>query len=177
MAYLFEQVLLTDMSYIPFDAMPERAKLWIFAADRQLSAAESDALVREMQSFVHTWLAHGHPVTGSSELKYGQFLFIAADEASLPSGCATDEMMRRVRMLGESFGVEFLGMPRVHYRLGEAIATTSRQDFADLAKTGTVESSTVVFDNTVPTIADLRAGKWELPAKASWHAKAFEFVR
>jgi hypothetical protein len=165
------------MSYIPFDTMPERAKLWIFAADRRLSAAEADALIHEMQSFVHAWLAHGHPVTGSCELKYGQFLFITADEASLPSGCATDEMMRRVRMLGESFGVEFLGMPRVQYRVGDSINTTSRSDFAELAKNGGVESSTVVFDNTVPTMADLRAGKWELPAKASWHAKAFEFVR
>lgn len=165
------------MSYIPFDAMPERAKLWIFAADRPLPTAESDALAREMQSFVQSWLAHGHPVTGSCEMRYGQFLFIAADEASLPSGCATDEMMRRVRMLGETFGVEFLGMPRVQYRAGERIVTTSRMDFGELAKAGSVERSTVVFDNTVPTIAELRAGKWELPAESAWHAKAFEFVR
>lgn len=157
--------------------MPERAKLWVFAADRQLSDAEADALLREMQAFTHAWMAHGHPVTASCQLKYGQFLFIAADEASLPSGCATDEMTRRVRMLGETFGVEFLGMPRVQYRSGDAIVSTSRMEFADLAKAGTVDSSTVVFDNTVPTLADLHAGKWETHAKQSWHAKAFDFVR
>jgi hypothetical protein len=165
------------MSYIPFDAMPERAKLWIFAADRTLSDAEANALVREMQSFVHSWTAHGHPVTASCDMRYGQFLFIAADEASLPSGCATDEMMRRVRILGETYGVEFLGMPRVQYRSEDSIVNTSRMDFGELAKTGAVDSATVVFDNTVPTIADLRAGKWETHAKQSWHAKAFDFVR
>ena len=95
-------VLLTYMSYIPFDSLPDTARLWIFAADRKLSDAEADALVREMQGFVHAWMAHGIPVQGGVAMKYNQFLFITADESSLPSGCSTDEMMRRVRGLGET---------------------------------------------------------------------------
>jgi hypothetical protein len=163
------------MSYVPFDVLPDHSKLWIFAADRPLSDAEAMALVNEMQGFVQTWLAHGMPVTGSCQMKYNQFLFIAADESSLPSGCSTDEMTRRVRLLGETYGVEFLGMPRVQYRTNGSVNTVSRIDFGELAKQGTVDSSTIVFDNALTAVADLRNGKWELPAKSSWHAKAFEF--
>lgn len=165
------------MSYIPFELLPEYSRLWIFAADRQLSDAEAEMLVREMQAFVQTWLAHGTPVTGSCTMKYSQFLMIAADESSLPSGCSTDEMTRRVRMLGETYGVEFLGMPRVQYRLDDKLLTLPRMEFGELAKTGSVDSDTIVFDNTLTTIAELKAGKWETTAKASWHSQAFDFAK
>jgi hypothetical protein len=36
-----------------------------------------------------------------------------------------------------------------------------------------VSEDTVVFDNTVATVGDLRAGKWERPFRDAWHAKAF----
>jgi hypothetical protein len=36
-----------------------------------------------------------------------------------------------------------------------------------------VGEDTVVFDNTVATVGDLRAGKWERPFRDAWHAKAF----
>ncbi len=163
------------MSYIPFDRLPDHSRLWIFAADRALSEAEAAALINELQGFVQTWLAHGMPVTGSCQMNYGQFLFIAADESTLPTGCSTDEMTRRVRMLGETYGVEFLGMPKVYYRKGDAIQTIGRFEFGDLAKTGEVGRTTTVFDNTLTKLADLRGGKWEVPAAESWHAKAFEF--
>ena len=165
------------MSYTRFELLPDSSRLWIFAADRPLSDAEAQMLVSEMQGFVQTWLAHGMPVTGSCEMKYNQFLLIAADESSLPSGCSTDEMTRRVRVLGESYGVEFLGMPKVQYRRNGTIETTSRMDFSELAKNNTVDSSTIVFDNTLTLLADLRNGKWETEAKTSWHSKAFEFQK
>jgi hypothetical protein len=163
------------MSYVSFESLPDPSRLWIFAADRTLSDAETAALLNELQGFIHTWTAHGEPVTGSCEIKYNQFLFIAADESSLPSGCSTDEMTRRVRMLGETYDVEFLGMPKVQYRVNNAIQTIGRMDFGELAKNGSVDSSTVVFDNTILKLADLRQGKWEVPVKMSWHFKAFDF--
>src|ERR1041384_7811313 len=101
------------MSYIPFDLLPDSSRLWIFAADHALSDAESEMLEREMQSFSGSWLAHNEPVTGSAKMMYNQFLLVAADESTFPSGCSTDEMFRRVRILGETYGVEFFGSPRV----------------------------------------------------------------
>lgn len=165
------------MSFVQFDRLPDSSRLWIFAADRRLSDEEASALTQEMQSFVHTWMAHGTPVTGSCEMKYNQFLFIAADESSLPSGCSTDEMTRRVRMLGETYGTEFLGMPRVQYLTNGLVTAVARNNFSELAKNGTVDRRTIVFDNTLTTLGDLRSGKWEIPANESWHSNAFDFVQ
>ncbi|MDP4221212.1 MAG: hypothetical protein Q8916_00600 [Bacteroidota bacterium] len=164
------------MSYIPFDQLPDSSRLWIFAANRALSDAEADMLTREMQTFCNSWLAHNTPVTGSAMMKYNQFLFVAADAASFPSGCSTDEMMRRVRILGETYGVEFFGMPRVQYRENGTIRSINRSDFEESAKGGKVTSETKVFDNTLTTLKEFREGKWELSAKNTWHARAFDFV-
>jgi hypothetical protein len=162
-----------SMSYITFDQLPDSSRLWIFAADRVLSEAEAEMLTREMQSFCSSWLAHNSPVTGSVKMMYDQFLFVAADDRTFPSGCSTDEMFRRVRTLSETYGVEFFGMPRVQYRDNGSIKSISRNEFDLLAKN--ISSDVKVFDNTLTSLKGFREGKWELPAKNSWHAKAFEF--
>jgi len=161
------------MSYIPFDQLPDSSRLWIFAADRVLSEAEAEMLTREMQSFCSSWLAHNSPVTGSAKMMYDQFLLVAADDRTFPSGCSTDEMFRRVRMLGETYGVEFFGMPRVQYRDNASIKSIARMEFSELAKN--LSRDVRVFDNTITTLKEYREGKWELPAQNSWHVKAFEF--
>jgi len=61
----------------------------------------------------------------------------------------------------------------VMYRDGEEIQRVSRARFGELAESGAVSLSTPVFDNTVATVGDVRAGRWEKPARESWHGKAF----
>jgi hypothetical protein len=161
------------MSYIPFDILPDSSRLWIFAADHSLTEAESEMLEREMQGFCASWLAHQSPVTGSAKMMYDQFLLIAADERTFPTGCSTDEMFRRVRVLGETYGVEFFGMPKVQYRENGNIRSIPRFDFDAVAKN--IPGDITVFDNTLTSLKEFREGKWEVPAKNSWHAKAFEF--
>ncbi|MEP7233828.1 MAG: hypothetical protein ABI778_00910 [Ignavibacteriota bacterium] len=162
------------MSYIPFDQLPDSSRLWIFAADHALSDAEADMLTREMQSFCNSWLAHNSPVTGSSVMMHNQFLFVAADATTFPTGCSTDEMFRRVRVLGETYGVEFFGMPKVQYRSKDIVLSVDRFKFNEVANQLSPES--LVFDNTITSLGEYRSGKWELPANRSWHAKAFEFL-
>ena len=145
----------------------------IFAGDKKISEAQSQMLVAEMQSFCQSWTAHDMPVTGSAQMMYDQFLFVAADERTFPTGCSTDEMFRRVRMIGETYGIEFFGTPRVQYRDGDLIKSINRFEFGVVSKN--ISSDAIVFDNTLTTLQEFRNGKWELPARESWHKNAFEF--
>jgi hypothetical protein len=165
------------MSYVPFESLPDSSRLWIFAADRALTDSETDMLLREMQAFCNSCLAHQQQMTGSCKMIYNQFLLTAADEATFPSGCSTDEMMRRVRMLGETYGVEFFGMPRVQYRDNGIVHSVNRVIFGEMVKKGDISANTTVFDNTLISLAEFRKGMWELPAINSWHARAFDFVK
>jgi hypothetical protein len=40
-------------------------------------------------------------------------------------------------------------------------------------QSGEVGEDTVVFNNTIATVGELLAGKWEVPLRESWHAQAF----
>ena len=159
------------MSYIPFDKLSDPTRLWIFAANREVSAAEGQLLLAEMQAFVNSWTAHNAELAASCDLRLGRFLFVAVDEAATSaSGCSIDEMMRRVRMISETYGIEFFGMPRVQYRDSSgSVCSILRSEFAEQASRGDFNANTIVFDNTISTLGELTNGKWELPAKESWH--------
>ena len=59
------------------------------------------------------------------------------------------------------------------FRQGSAIERVQRDRFAELAALGTVSLQTVVFDNTLTRVGDVRAGRWETPLADAWHARAF----
>jgi hypothetical protein len=156
---------------IPFDQLPSQARLWVFAADRNLSEAEAMQLLAETSAFLERWTAHNVALTAACKLAYDRFLMIAVDEATAgASGCSIDELYRRVRMLGETFGVNFMNNLSVYYRdAAGKITATTRGEFSDLAASGKISEDTTVFDNSITSIEALRSGKWELPAKDSWH--------
>jgi hypothetical protein len=162
------------MPLAPFDRLSTDARLWIFAAARALSDAEQQRVLDETDAFIAQWTAHGLPLTAARDLRYGQFLFIGVDErASGASGCSIDALVRRMRDLQAALGVELVNHGPVVFRRGASIARVTRDEFATLASSGDVTPDTVVFDNTLTTVGELREGRWEVRAAESWHARAF----
>ena len=162
------------MPTIPFDQLPEHARLWIFSADRQLSDAEARRILREVDAFMEQWMAHGVPLNAGRELAHNQFVFVAVDEqAAGVSGCSIDALVRRMKQLQAELGVELVNNAPVMYRNGDTIERLSREEFAKRAAAGTVNLDTRVFDNTLTKVADVRAGRWEVRAADTWHARAF----
>ena len=163
------------MPAVPFDRLPDDARLWVFAAARPLSAAQQEQLLAEVDAFLHRWAAHGAPVVGGRELREGRFLLVGADErATGVSGCSIDTLYRALGGLEAATGVPMRDASLVFYRdaAGE-IQAEPRAAFRERARAGGVDGETPVFDNTVGSVGDLRAGRWELPLRESWHARAF----
>ena len=162
------------MPRIAFDQLPSDARLWIFAAERPLTAAERDRVIAEADAFIDQWTAHGVPLTAAREMRYEQFVLVGVDErAAGVSGCSIDALVRRMQQLERVLGLELVNNGPVLYREGEAVVRVPRDRFAELAASGTVSPQTRVFDNTLTRVGDLLAGKWEVPAEASWHKRAF----
>jgi len=162
------------MPRIPFEELPPDARLWIFAAARPLSADEGSRVLDEADAFINQWTAHGVPLTAGRELRYNQFLLVGVDErAAGVSGCSVDALVRRMRQLEETLGAALVDNGPVLYREGNVIERVTRERFAELAASGTVGPNTRVFDNTLTRVGDLLAGKWEVKAGDSWHARAF----
>lgn len=158
---------------IEFSTLPADARLWIFAAERPLSDSEQQRLLAIVDDFLDQWKAHGHPLAAARELRYGQFLLVGVDQSQEgASGCSIDTMTRTLGTLERELGVEILNHMPVLYRTPQGVAREPRPSFGSRARAGEVTADTIVFNNSLTRVGDL-AEKWEVPARASWHGKAF----
>ncbi len=162
------------MPRVDFDALPPDARLWIFPASRQLSDEEGRRVLAETDAFIAEWTAHGVPLRAAREIAHNQFILVGVDEqAAGVSGCSIDALVRRMAQLQTAMGVELIENGPVLYREGQGIARISRDSFAELAASGSVDLDTRVFDNTVTKVGDVRSGRWEVRAGDAWHRRAF----
>ena len=157
-----------------FDTLPEDARPWIFAADRPLQEDERDRLLERVDAFLEQWRAHGAPLTASRDWRYDRFLFIGVDEnAAGVSGCSIDALVHDIKALEAELNTTMVDHSPVMFREGDAIRRVFRKEFAELAADGNVSADTLVFDNSLTTVGQVRAGEWEVRAADSWHGKAF----
>ena len=162
------------MPRIAFEHLPDEARLWIFSAARPLSEVEQAQLLTIVDRFIDQWGAHNVPLTAARELRYDRFLFVAVDQRTAgASGCSIDALFRQVRVLEREIGIELLNDTPVLFRQGAVIERVPRERFAELAAAGTVDLDTTVFDTTLTSVSDVRAGRWETPVARAWHARAF----
>ena len=162
------------MPLTSFEELPGSARLWIFAADHEHTHPDSNRLLAEIDRFLMEWTAHRSHLTAGRDWKFKRFLFIGVDESAAgASGCSVDALVHEIQRLEKVIGVTLADRGPVLFRRGDAIERVSRVRFADLAGVGDVSPETHVFDNTLTTVGDVRAGRWEIPAREAWHGQAF----
>lgn len=140
------------------------AHVWIFGISPSLDPAQSEILLRQVDSFLDDWAAHGVPIRGARDLREGSFLIVAADENREKSGCSIDRMFGTLKALEHDLGVRILDSNRVFLRDGGTIRAVPRAEFGRAAN-----ADTPVFDLTAGKLGEIRTGTWERPAAESWH--------
>lgn len=164
------------MNIAALDGFPDSARVWVFGSDRELGGAEAGSVLDAVDGFLAQWTAHGVPLRAARSWCYGRFLVVAVDiESAPPSGCSIDALVTVLRGFEDRLGVRFLGNEAIWYRDARgSIRRASRPRFRALAADGEVLPESVVFDNSITALAELRGGRWEGPARERWHAAFFE---
>ncbi|UCC25757.1 MAG: hypothetical protein JSU98_01420 [Gemmatimonadales bacterium] len=163
------------MPRVPFDALPDDSRLWVFPVPDPLEPGQVDTLLRTVEDFLHGWAAHGAPLTAGYSWEEDRFLLVAVDQASVPpSGCSIDSMVRVLKELEGSLGQRIVDHGPVYYRdsAGE-VHRLSRKEFRAAGQAGSVTPETPVFDSTLTDLGAFRAGRLEVPARESWHGAVF----
>ena len=162
------------MPMVPFEVLPDESRLWVFAVERTLVEADQENFLSAVDRFLETWAAHGVPLTCGRDFRRGRFLLVAVDETSAPpSGCSIDAMVGVLKDQERRLGLRILDNTPVWFVADGEVQRISRPEFSRLAEEGVVGPDTVVFDNTVTRLKDVRAGRWEGPARESWHQRVF----
>lgn len=159
--------------YVPFENLPEEAKIWIYQSNRKFSDDEMTEIESDLKTFIENWSAHGSGLEASYLLKYNRFIVLAVNqEVQHATGCSIDSSVGFIQSLEQKYQVDLLDKMNVTFKNGEHIAHKSLIDFKRMAKEKAVTENTIVFNNLVNTIEEFNEN-WEVPASESWHSRFF----
>lgn len=159
--------------YVPFETLPEDARIWIYQSNRKFSDEEIIEIEKEVKAFVEEWAAHGTGLQASFKIKYNRFIILAVNqEIQSATGCSIDASVRFIQQLQDKYKVDLLDKMNVTFKLGDHIAHKNLVEFKKMAKEKAVSNNTIVFNNLVNTIGEWQ-DFWEVPAHESWHSRFF----
>lgn len=163
------------MPEVPFDQLPDDARLWVFPLASTLEPADEKRLRAEIDRFLAQWKAHGIPLRAGRDWVEGRFLLVAVDpNTEPPSGCSIDALLRLLKHFEDETGVTLTDHGAVFYRDRDgAVRSVSRRALRELARAGEFGPDVPVFDTTLTSVGALRAGRLEVPAREAWHGRAF----
>lgn len=156
---------------VPFEKLPDSARVWVYQANRKFTEEELSELKTELENFVRQWTVHGADLQGSFDIRYNRFIVLGVDEDfATTSGCSIDSSIHFIQHLQEKFEIDLLDKMNVTFRMGEYIAHKELIDFKKMVKDRAVSPDTIVFNNLVNTKGEME-DYWEVPMKESWHKR------
>ncbi|HAS44757.1 MAG TPA: hypothetical protein DCS93_30035 [Microscillaceae bacterium] len=159
--------------YIPFDEMPAHARVWVYQADRTLTAAESNEMEQNLQRFVSQWTAHSKDLKASAKVFPDRFVVISVDENHhQASGCSIDASVHFVQELEKHYKLNLFVRTELAYLEGEIVKTAPVSKLKQQVAEGVIKADTQVFNNLVANMGELRE-KWQTEAQNSWLARYF----
>jgi hypothetical protein len=166
-------VTATDLVYqdAPVFRLADHARVWIYQSNRPFSEREQIVLTSQINGFVQDWAAHGRDLLASGGVLLDQFIVLAVDERQAgASGCSIDKSVNFMKELAAQFDVSLFDRLTFTYVSNDSVKTASSSDFKRLFTEGVIDSNTLVFDNLVNNVADLRT-QWLKPLALSWHKR------
>lgn len=151
--------------YIPFQSLPDHARIWIYQSDRKLLPSDVAIISDALRSFTEQWAVHGSPINTSFDIRFDQFIILATDDQT--SGCSIDSSVRAVKEVGQTLGVDFFNRNLVAFQSNGSITLTPLGGLREALRQGIWNQDTPTFNNLVPTKEDLKTN-WVVPAGTSW---------
>ena len=150
-------------------SLSDNSRIWIYQADRELTADEQSFLNQELLNFITDWTAHNVALSGSFEILHDRFLVIMIDEnKTSASGCSIDKCFNFLKKMEAKLNVNFMNRLLLAYKENNEIKMLPKSKFEDLLKAGQLNENTIVFNNLIEKKAELKTN-WQVPIKDSWH--------
>ncbi len=161
--------------FIPFEKLPDYARVWVYQADKALNNAEQNHIQQVLEEQINQWAAHGVPLVGSVQVLLNRFIVVAVDEVqNQASGCSIDASTRWLKELGAAMNLNFFDRS-VAYVDGDEIKMVEMLKIKPLVAEGIIQADTIIFNNVVPNIGEFKKN-WQVAASASWMKRYFQQV-
>jgi hypothetical protein len=162
------------MPIVPFDTLPDDARVWVFGSDVPVVGAPADTLLAAVDDFLSGWHAHGTPLACARTWRDDRFLAVGVDVSQeMASGCSIDGLFRTLQRLEREIGAQLVGAGRVFYRGSDArVHGAPRANLSQLVSSGEIGANTPVFDLSITTAGAWRE-RFEQRAGSSWASGYF----
>jgi hypothetical protein len=157
------------------EELSHNSRVWIYQANRKLTADEIQYLEEFLGREMEEWSAHGAALKAGFEIRYNQIIALFADEGQhAASGCSIDSSTRWFKDLGQKMMIDFFD------RSIAIVQNDTLQLFPMLAgkkevESGNIQSDSLVATPQVPNL-DFYQKQWPELAKNSWLKKYFQSV-
>lgn len=160
--------------HVPFDQMPDTARLWVYQISRSLTDEEVHFVARTTKQFLAQWQAHGNELRAAFEIKYHQFLILSVDEShNQASGCSIDSSVHLVQAIERELGVSLMTSNQVAFLREDGIHLVPFNKLKEEVQREGIRPDTKVFDNTVKNLSEYRR-KWLVPSETTWLNRYFK---
>lgn len=148
--------------------MPDHARLWLYKAPRDLGQAEQKLVREQGAAFTAGWAAHGAPLDACVDVLHDRLVAIAVDEEQAQaSGCSIDKSVAFVKQLEHDLNLMLTDRMIVLYEQEGRVRGCRLQELPGLLEQGVITPETIVLDDLVPTVGDLRQ-RLRAPLRATW---------
>jgi hypothetical protein len=151
--------------------LPEEARLWIYQSTRPFNKKEETVLKSQLNAFTAEWTAHSKQLCAAGDILYNQFIVLAVDENQAgASGCSIDKSVKFMQGIENQYDVQLFERMNFAWLDDETVKTIPSSDFKRLYTEGVLTGETLVFDNLITSVKDLKAN-WLKPLGQSWHKR------
>jgi hypothetical protein len=158
---------------IPFNTMPENARVWVYQANRNLVKAESVHIQQILEDQIGDWAAHGAGLTGAIKVFFNRFVVIALDEhQNAASGCSIDASTHWLKELGAEMSLNFFDRAITFWHNDE-LKSVEMLHIKSLVADEVLNPDTLIFNNLVANISDMKT-QWQTKASESWMKRYFK---
>lgn len=158
---------------IPFNRMPDHARVWVYQTDRNLSDVEIQYIQQTLDAQINNWAAHGAALVGATIILHKRFVIVSVDENhNQVSGCSIDASTNWLKNLGAEMSINFFDRT-IAYLQDNAIKTVEMLKLKALVVEGTLTPDTLIFNNLVPNIGEFNKA-WNVSAGDSWMKRYFQ---
>lgn len=151
-----------------FDQLRGNGRVWVYTANRALTAEEQQQINAQMSDFCAQWNAHGNQLIAQFEILYDQILVLAADEdVEAASGCSIDSATNVFRAIDQNYKLDLFNRLNLAFIKDDKIRIVSLSDLNQAYHSGVITKDSLLLDNSLGQLSDLRS-RWQVPLAESW---------
>lgn len=155
--------------------LPANSRLWIYTADRTLTASEVSEIQMKLGAFAQGWTAHDVQLQAGTSILWNQVVLIAVNEALHGiSGCGIDKSVKVMKNLGEAYQINFFNRFLTLVKSGESLLTFNKNDLQQAIDKGEVDEDSLVLNSLAQTLGQFAENNF-IPIHSFWMAPQLNF--